>query len=270
MSNTDFFNLFKTEKPLIGVIHLMPLPGSPRYEGDRKIIYEKALEEVRVFVKYGIDGFLIENFRDKPFYPGRIPAETIASLAAIGKNIVDEVQVPVGINALRNDAQSALAIATAIGASFIRVNIHMHTYTSGEGLIKGQSHKTLRLKQKLRSPVQIWADVGVKHAKPVEDISLENETKDITDRGMVDALIVTGERTGEGTKLEDLKTVKSNTTLPVLVGSGASPENLEMLYADADGFIVGSYFKENGKAENFIDGNRVNTFFEAFNKLKRK
>ena len=270
MSNNNFKDLFSSEKPLIGVIHLMPLPGSPSYEGDRKRIYEKALEEVRVFNKYEVDGLLIENFRDKPFYPGRIPAETIASLSAVGKDILNEVEVPVGINALRNDAQSALAIATAIGASFIRVNIHMHTYISGEGLIKGQSHKTLRLKQKLRSSVQIWADVGVKHAKPVEDIGLATETKDITDRGMVDALIVTGERTGEGTKLEDMQTVKANTTLPVLVGSGVTTDNIEELSKYADGFIVGSFFKEGGKAENFIDENRVISFFENFNSLKMR
>jgi membrane complex biogenesis BtpA family protein len=144
----------------------------------------------------------------------------------------------------------------------------MHTYISGEGLIKGQSHKTLRLKQKLRSSVQIWADVGVKHAKPVEDIGIAAETKDITDRGMVDALIVTGERTGDGTKLEDLKTAKGSTTLPVLVGSGVTPDNIEDLFGDADGFIVGSYFKEDGKAENFINEDRVKSFFETFCALK--
>jgi membrane complex biogenesis BtpA family protein len=269
MTDDKFEDLFQKKKPLIGCVHLMPLPGSPSYEGDRKKLYDKALEEVRIFKKYNLDGLIIENYRDKPFFPNRIPAETIASLAAIGREILDEVDIPVGVNALRNDAQSSLAIATAIGAQFIRVNVHIGTSATEQGLIKGMSHKTLRLRQRLKSNVLIFADVGVKHAKPVVDRGLDVDTMDLTERGLADAIIVTGDRTGEMTHIGDLEVVKNNTSLPVLVASGVTPDNVENFYKEADGFIVGSYFKEEGKAENFVEEDRVKKFTEKMHALRK-
>jgi membrane complex biogenesis BtpA family protein len=126
----SFRNLFDSGKPVIGCIHLLPLPGAPLYEGSMESIYRKALEEAAILVKGGVHGLIVENFRDKPFFPGRLPAETVASLAAVGREIVRKARVPVGINALRNDAESGVAIATAIGADFIRVNIHMSAAVS--------------------------------------------------------------------------------------------------------------------------------------------
>ncbi|UCH88159.1 MAG: BtpA/SgcQ family protein [Thermoplasmata archaeon] len=268
MKSRTFDDLFPSKKPLIGCVHLMPLPGSPSYDGDRKIIYEKALEEVAIFNKYKLDGLIIENFRDKPFFPDNIPAETIASLAAIGREIKREVEVPLGINALRNDAGAALAIATSIGAEFIRVNVHVGAAVSEQGVLQGESHKTLRLRKKLKSTVLIFADVDVKHAKPLVDRGLPEETKDLTERGKADAIIVSGSRTGLEAKLEDLQVVKSNTHLPVLIGSGLTPDNISEFYSEADGFVVGSYFKEEGKAENFVDESRVKLMRERFNALK--
>jgi membrane complex biogenesis BtpA family protein len=267
MTKITFWDLFDTKKPLIGVIHLMPLPGSPSYDGDRKVIYEKALEEVAVYKKYGIDGLLIENFRDKPFYPDKIPAETVASLSAIGKQILGEVDMPVGINALRNDAQSGLAIATAIGAHFIRVNVHVGEVLSEQGVIKGMSHKTLRLRERLKSNVLIFADLRVKHATPIVERGLVEETKDLTERGLADAILITGKRTGEEADIEELKTVKESTHLPVLIGSGINIENIDKYFSVADGFIVGSYFKQGGLAENFIDEERVKELSERYKAL---
>jgi membrane complex biogenesis BtpA family protein len=269
MDRKSFEDLFRTPKPLIGCVHLMPLPGSPGYDGDRKKIYEKALEEVEIFKKYRLDGLIIENFRDKPFYPDRIPAETIASLSAVGREIIQRVEVPVGINALRNDAGAALAIATAIGAEFVRVNVHVGAAVSEQGILQGESHKTLRLRKKLKSKVLIFADVDVKHAKPLVDRGLEAETKDLAERGRADAVIVTGARTGSHTRLEDLETVKENTALPVLVASGITPDNIAEFYKDADGFVVGSYFKEEGRAENFVDESRVKAMSERLEALRK-
>jgi predicted TIM-barrel enzyme len=120
-----FTELFKNGKPLIACVHLMPLPGSPRYSGSMREVYDTALSEIEIFMRYRIDGLIIENFRDKPFYPNRIPAETISALAALTREAVKTFNGPVGVNALRNDAQAAVAIATATEAHFIRVNIHM-------------------------------------------------------------------------------------------------------------------------------------------------
>ena len=191
-----FKDLFTAPKPLIACIHLMPLPGSPRYAGTMREIYDTALAEAAIFAQYAIDGLIVENFRDAPFYPHALPAETIAALTAVTREIVRVAPVPVGVNALRNDAQAALAIATAAEADFIRVNVHMGTVVSDQGLIQGNSHATLRLRAALRSHVLIFADAGVKHATPLADRGLATEVRDLTERGLVDAIIVSGDYTG--------------------------------------------------------------------------
>src|SRR5436305_646118 len=104
----SFKKLFSTPKPLIGCIHLRALPGAPLYEGSMRAIFQTALEEAAIFQKHGFQGLLIENFRDRPFFPDRIPPETIAAMTAVGREIARTSKVPVGINALRNDAMAAL------------------------------------------------------------------------------------------------------------------------------------------------------------------
>ena len=264
-----FQDVFKSKKPLIACIHLLPLPGSPLYDGSMARIYDQALEEAAIFKKYGVDGLIVENFRDKPFYPGRVPAETVASFSAVARELVKQASVPVGINVLRNDAESAIAIAVATGAQFIRVNVHMGAIVSDQGIIQGSSHLTLRLRAALRSDVLIFGDVGVKHAAPLVDRGLATETQDLTERGLVDAIIVSGERTGAETKLDDLELVRRNTSLPLLIGSGATPENLSRVYSKVDGLIVGSSFKKDGKADHVVDETRVKVFTESLATLKR-
>ncbi|MFI4937418.1 MAG: BtpA/SgcQ family protein [Candidatus Berkiellales bacterium] len=264
-----FHNLFPKIKPVIGCIHLLPLPGAPLYDGNLTSIYDKALEEAEIFKRQGIHGLIIENFGDKPFFPNRVPAETIATLSAVSREICKLDDVPVGINVLRNDAESALAIATAIGASFIRINVHMNAIVSEQGIIQGLSHQTLRLRQALKSQVLIFADVGVKHAAPLASRGLAMEAKDAENRGLADALIVSGELTGAATDLKDIHIVRESSTLPILIGSGATPENVKEVYSTVDGFIVGSYFKHEGKANNFVEEDRVAKFMFATNSLIR-
>src|SRR5262249_2579687 len=216
------------------------------------------------FARYAVDGLIVENFRDMPFYPRELPAETLAALAAVTREIVKAVQVPVGVNALRNDAQAAMAIATATEADFMRINVHMGAVVPEPGIIKGTSHSTLRLRAALRSHVLIFADAGVKHATPlVAARGLATETRDLTERGLVDAIIVSGEYTGEATRPEDIDLVRQHTTLPVLVGSGVTPANLPHLCAKVDGLIVGSYFKKDGRADNLVEEARVKVFTDA-------
>ena len=127
----DFQRLFPARKPLIACIHLLPLPGSPRYQGSMRAVYDTALAEVAIFQRYPIDGLIVENYRDA--LPPQPAAETVAALAAVTREVVRIAQVPVGVNALRNDAQAALAIATATEAAFMRVNVH-------EGCDLGSGH----------------------------------------------------------------------------------------------------------------------------------
>jgi len=263
-----FRDLFTAPKPLIACIHLMPLPGSPRYAGSVREVYDTALAEAAVFAQYPIDGLIVENFRDAPFYPHALPAESIAALTAVTREVVRVAQVPVGVNALRSDAQAAMAIATAVEADFIRVNVHMGTVVSDQGIIQGDSHATLRLRAALRSHVLIFADASVKHATPLVDRGLATEARDLTERGLADAIIVSGDYTGAPTSPEDIATVRQHTTLPILIGSGATPDNLPHVYAHVDGLIVGSYFKKAGKAENLVEEARVKKFTDTLRALQ--
>jgi membrane complex biogenesis BtpA family protein len=263
-----FSDLFTSPKPLIACIHLMPLPGSPCYAGSMREVYDTALAEAAIFAQYPIDGLIVENFRDVPFYPHTLPAETIAALTAVTREVVRVAQLPVGVNALRNDAQAAMAIATATEADFIRVNVHMGTVVSDQGIIEGASHVTLRLRAALHSHVLIFADAGVKHATPLADRGLATEARDLTERGLVDAIIVSGDYTGAPTSSEDIAIVRQHTTLPILIGSGATPDNLPHVYEQVDGLIVGSYFKQAGKAENLVEEARVKRFTDTLGALR--
>ena len=263
----SFNSLFKNKKPLIACIHLMPLPGSPGYSGNMDEVFDIAMKEVEIYKRHSVDGLIVENFRDVPFYPDKLPAETIAAMSSITREIVKVFQGTVGVNALRNDAQAAMAIAVATQANFIRVNVHTGAAITDQGLIQGKAFKTLRLRESLKSNVLIFADVDVKHAVPLGNRGLPLETKDLTERGLADAIIVSGDGTGKQTELTDIKTVKENTHLPVILGSGVTPDNLKIYYEIADGFIVGSYFKKDGIANNRVDEERVIFFV---NKMKKK
>ena len=259
----NFKDIFATAKPIIACIHLMPLPGAPLYKGDLDSIFETALREVGIFKRNNVDGLIVENFRDTPFYPDNLPSETIAAMTAVTHEIRKAFPGPIGVNALRNDAKSAMSIAVAAQAQFIRVNIHTGSALTDQGLIQGKAYETLRLRASLKSDVLIFADVDVKHATPLGNRGIEAETRDLSERGLADAIIVSGEGTGKPTNSSDLRKVGKNTELPVLLGSGVKPDNISSLSKIADGFIVGSYFKKGGKAMNTVDEDRVKGFMKA-------
>jgi uncharacterized protein len=154
-----------------------------------------------------------------------------------------------------------------VQADFIRVNVHMDAVVSDQGILQGASHETLRLRAALHSDVFIFADAGVKHAAPLGHRGLAAEAQDLTERGLVDAIIVSGDFTGSATRPGDVDVVRWHTHLPVLIGSGITPDNLAEVYENADGFIVGSSFKRHGKAENAVEEARVKTFVEALRAL---
>ncbi len=260
MSRT--LSLFNQTCPVLAVIHLQPLPGSPRYSGDMNQVYETAIKEAQVYARQGVAGLIVENFRDAPFFPDKVPVETVASMSAVVREIVREVNLPIGVNVLRNDAPAAMAIASAAGAHFIRVNVHLGAVVADQGIIQGNAHETLRLRSQLRSHVLIFADAGVKHAAPIAPRGLAAEAKELAERGTVDALIVSGAFTGASTSTDDLDAVRNVTKLPVFVGSGTTPETLPALFAHSDGLIVGSTFKRNGQVEEVIEESRVADFMK--------
>lgn len=257
-----FKQLFSKRCPIIGCIHLQPLPGAPRFQGDIEQVFATALAETEIYKRQGIDGLIVENFHDAPFYPETVPAETVAAMAAVVRELVRASSFPIGVNVLRNDAHAALAIAAASGAAFIRINVHLGAVVADQGIIQGKAHETLRLRSQLRSQALIFADVGVKHAAPLAPRGLAAEAHELAERGKVDALIVSGAFTGAETSLSDLQSVRGVTDLPILVGSGTTPANLPALFAHSTGLIVGSTFKQDGFVENPLEEERVKSFMQ--------
>jgi membrane complex biogenesis BtpA family protein len=254
------------DKAVVACVHLLPTPGSPRYGADVERIYEAALGEVEVFLRHGVDALIVENFRDGPFHPGPVPAETVALIAGVTREVVRRATVPVGVAVLRNDAAAALAIATATGASFIRVNVHLGAVLAAQGILTGTGHETLRRRRELGSDVAIFADARVKHSHPFAYPDLAAEVRDLA--GCSDGVIVSGDLTGIETSPDDLLTARRATDSTILVGSGVTPENLPGIFDAADGFIVGSYFKVDGVASNPIDETRVEALMKSVESLR--
>jgi membrane complex biogenesis BtpA family protein len=256
-----------SKKPVVACIHLLPTPGAPLYGGSVAQIYDTALSEAELLLKHGVDGLLIENFRDKPFYPDTVPPETIATIAGVGREIVKLASaVPVGVAVLRNDAEAALGIAVSIDASFIRVNVHVGAVLAAQGMVKGNSHQTLRSRARLRSEVAIYADVAVKHSNPFVYKSISQEIKDMAD--FTDGFVVSGEKTGIETSPGSVLEAKESTRKPILIGSGATPDNLDKTFDSADGFIVGSFFKKDGVPSNLLEEERIQLFMERVHELR--
>src|ERR1051325_4122218 len=174
-----FPDLFGRRKPLIGVLHLLPLPGAPLYDGAMQKVYDQALAELDVFKEHSLDSVIVENFRDMPYFPGRVPAETVAAMAAVSREIVRAAGMPVGINVLRSDGEAAIAIAAAAGAHHISGNAHIGAVVDAHGIVQGSGQVSVRRGAALRAKALIFADVGVKHAAPLAGRSLDIETRDL-------------------------------------------------------------------------------------------
>jgi membrane complex biogenesis BtpA family protein len=260
----ELSGLFNAGKPVIGMLHIPALPGSPRNTLGFNAIIDWVLHDADALVRGGVDALMIENFGDVPFYPGRVPPHTIAFMTRLGHEVGRSYSQPLGINILRNDAQGALAVAAAVAAKFIRVNIHTGARLTDQGLVEGKAHQTLRYRKLLSSDVQIFADVEVKHSAPLAPRDLRDEVEDAVSRGCADAIIITGRATGQRTAIEDLKLAKEAAgQTPVLVGSGIGEASVREVLRLADGFIVGTAFKKDGISTNPVDADRVRSFVGA-------
>lgn len=251
--------------PVIGMVHAAPLPGSPRYDGDWQKLIDLAVADTAALTDGGCDGIMIENFGDTPFYPHRLPAITIAAMTRLATEVRHVTSLPLGINMLRNDGQSALAVAVAVGAQFIRVNVLCGARVTDQGLVTGIAHDLLRERSQFNAHyVRILADVDVKHSAPLGPRSLVDETHDLVERGGADAVIVSGSATGQPTSLADSQTIQSAAgNTPVFIGSGATIETVAALKPYCHGFIVGTHFKRDGVVSEPVDVERVRAFVSA-------
>ena len=246
-------------KEIIGVVHLLPLPGSPGWKGDLDSVVDHALRDAEALAGGGVDGVIFENFGDVPFLGGPVGPETIAGMAVVIESVANSVEAPFGVNVLRNDAAAALGLAYATGGEFIRVNVHTGAMVTDQGVIEGRAEDTVRRRSGLGAPVKLLADVLVKHAAPLGEQDIRDAAKAAVYRGLADGLIVTGDFTGEEADIGDVKAVKEvvGEGTPVLVGSGVTEGNIGAYLEWADGVIVGTSLKRDGVVSNPVDGARV-------------
>jgi hypothetical protein len=256
--------IFKTPNPIIGVVHLLPLPTSPRWGGSLKAVIDRAEQEATALASGGVNGIIVENFFDAPFTKNQVDPAVVSAMTLVVERLMNLVTLPVGINVLRNDAQSAIAIASCVHAQFIRVNVLTGVMATDQGLIEGQAYELLRYRRELGSDVQILADVLVKHGRPLGSPNLTTAVQETIERGLADGVILSGWATGSPPSLEDLElaSAAANGT-PVFIGSGANWENIPTLMQAADGVIVSSSLKRRGRIEQPIDPIRVSQFVEA-------
>jgi membrane complex biogenesis BtpA family protein len=230
----------------VGMIHLQPLPGSPRWAQDMESVLTAALADAEALSGGGLGAVMIENYHDVPFFLGRVPAETVAAMTVVIQAVRTAFPgLRIGVNVLRNDVESALGIAAATRASFVRVNIHIGTTITDQGTIEGRAWHTLRRRRELGLEVGILADVRVKHARPLVERPMAEEVRDLRLRGLADGVIVTGAATGAPADPAELALVtEAVPDTPVLVGSGVTAATVADYLSCADGFIVGTSLQE--------------------------
>jgi len=286
------FDAIDAEKPIVGMVHLPALPGAPKFDGDFEAVRAAALRDARRLEAGGVDALVVENFGDAPFYPDDVPKHAVASMTRVAAEIRGAVDLPLGVNVLRNDAEAALSVATAAGAEFVRVNVHVGARVTDQGVVEGRAHETMRLRDRLDSDVAVLADLDVKHSAPLarrdapRTASGEQSDPRATERpldaeavaepierGLAAGVVVSGAGTGHAVAGDHLAAVAAarderGLDAPVFVGSGTTVETVADLLGTADGAIVGTALKEDGETTAPVDEERVERLVAAADEVR--
>ena len=253
------------QKPIIGMVHLAALPGSPRSQMSVSEIAALAMHDAKALVQGGVHALMVENFGDVPFSPTRVDTQTVATMTRIIYEIRAAFpKIPLGVNVLRNDGVSALSIAAAVDAQYVRINVLSGARLTDQGTIESCAYDVLRTRKNLNAEsIEIMADVDVKHSYPLAPVSVEQEVADLFDRSLANAVIVSGSGTGGAVDIEKLKRIKNYAgNRMVCLGSGVNQSSLGELLAIADCAIVGTAFKIDGDVRKKVDQKRVEALMQ--------
>lgn len=264
-----FMSVFKSGKPIIGVIHLKALPGTPKNTLDSSNIIAEALKEADIYKKAGIDAIIIENMHDVPYLKGSVGHEISTLMAVIAYLVKQQTDLIVGIQILAAANKEALAAAKASGINFIRAEGFVFAQTADEGIIQAQAGDLLRYRKQIDAEsIAVFTDIKKKHSSHAitQDLSLL-DTARAARFFLSDGLIITGDRTGMAASIDELKTLNDRIDSPLIVGSGITIENVADYIPICDAMIVGSYFKDKGYWENDLNYDRVAGFMERVNTL---
>jgi uncharacterized protein len=265
-------SLFPNVKPVIGVIHTGALPGTPVSNLSVTDLVELAAAEAEVYRAGGVDGLIIENMHDTPYTRGGVGPEIVAALAVIGREVKMLTRLPVGVQVLAAANLEAMAVAHAAGLDFIRAEGFVFAHVADEGFIQSSAAELLRYRRKIGAEhVRVWADIKKKHSSHAitADISL-GETATTVEFMRGDACIVTSSTTGKPPSIEDVREAKAHTSLPIILGSGITADNIADFYDTADGFIIGSSLKADGHWENTVELSRVERLMETVRKMREE
>lgn len=263
-------SLFSRPKPVIGVIHVGALPGTPRSSQTVSELISVARNEAKLYRESGVDGVIVENMHDVPYLRSAVGPEIVAAMTAIAAEVKRECRLPVGVQLLAGANIEAMAVAHAADLDFIRAEGYAYAHVADEGLIQASAAELLRYRRMIGATrVQVWTDVKKKHAAHAitADVSL-GETAETVEFMGADCVIVTGSATGKSPNVADVREAKSHCHLPVFLGSGITQNNVAEFYNDADGFIIGSAFKLDGLWSNTVDPARVASFLEALQRVR--
>lgn len=264
--------LFRTPKPVIAMIHLGALPGTPAAQAPLREIERAALREARLYEAAGVDGLMLENMHDTPYVRGRVGPEIVAAMAIVARAVREAAALPCGVQILAGANLDALAVAHAAGLDFIRAEAFAFAHVADEGLLQSSAAELLRYRRAIGAErVQVWADVKKKHSSHAitADVGI-GETAHAVEFLRGDAVIVTGAVTGDAPQPADVQAVKQATRLPVLLGSGVTAANVGAFAGAADGFIVCSEFKRGGHWAAPVEPGRVRRFMRAVARARNR
>jgi membrane complex biogenesis BtpA family protein len=258
-------SLFGVPRALLGVIHVQALPGTPANKLDVASITAIAVDEARIYRDAGFNGIVLENTHDRPYMKTNVGPEIVAAMSVVGSAVHDAVELPLGIQVLAGANTSALAVALACGASFVRVEGYVFAHIADEGLIEASAGTLLRYRRAIGAEhIRVFADIKKKHSAHAMTADVDIvETAKAAEFFNVDGVIVSGVATGEPANPAEVSAVANAVSVPTLIGSGISSDNIND-FANADGFIVGSSIKEDGLWSNPIDVGRTKALARAF------
>lgn len=270
MKTSELKGLFGTSKPIMGMIHLPPLPGSPNYCGNMTTVLDHALLDAEILLHNGVDVLIVENLGDHPYYPITNEPETVAAMTRAALEIKRKFSnVPMGINVLRNSWKAALAIAYLTDSQFIRLNVLTDTMATDQGVIVGEAHLAMRYRKAIGAEnVKVFGDIYAKHGGPLVRRDMGTVTREMVHRGMADAIIVSGEESSQPADKAEIQRVKQAAgETPVFLGSGIGLSTVDWLNY-ADGSIFGYGTKPSGDMNDPVDAVVVKEFMEKINAMR--
>jgi len=265
----SFLQDIKKKKMIIGMVHAQALPGTPNNKYSISEIISQAVQEAKLYVQFGLDAIILENMHDVPYLNKEVGPEIIASMTTIAAEVNKNISIPCGVQILAGANKEALAAAHATGCEFIRVEGFVYSHIADEGLMHACAGELIRYRKAIGAEnIAVFADIKKKHSS--HSITADLDMTDFAEACkffLADGIILTGKSTSQETDVNELKKVRETSDLPILIGSGITLDNIVKYWKLANGFIVGSHFKEEGNWQNSVSADRVQTFMNYVNNI---